>query len=89
MVNVGNRGHPTYLPVEVCHVYPGQACNSKLSPQQTQQMIRFAVRRPGDNAESIATDGYSTAGLAPQTNKLLVSYSSNIVSLASTIPNTC
>ena len=51
----------------------GQAAKAKLSPEQTQGMIKFAVRRPCDNAESIVRDGLSTVGLSPKTNPLLVS----------------
>ena len=72
VVNVGNRENPSYLPAEVCIVMPGQSYQSKLDPSQTQQMIRFAVRKPWENAKSITEDGPSTVGLSPQTNANLV-----------------
>ena len=73
VVNVGTRENPTYLPAEACMVLPGQNARTKLSPEQTQGMIRFAVRKPADNAESIFRDGLSTTGLSSKTNPLLVS----------------
>ena len=50
---------------------PGQSADSKLDPGQTQQMIRFAVRKPADNANSIVHEGLSIVGLS-NTNVLLV-----------------
>lgn len=73
VVNVSTRERPTYLPPEVCMVLPGQIARTKLSPEQTQSMIRFAVRKPCDNAESILRDGLSTVGLSAATNPRLVS----------------
>lgn len=72
VVNVGTADNPSYLPVEVCVVMDGQACSTKLKPDQTSNMIRFAVRRPGANALSIVRDGFETAGLTAS-NPLLVS----------------
>ncbi len=47
----------------MCRVLPGQPANAQLSPDQTAAMIKFAVRRPGDNMASIVADGLRTAGL--------------------------
>ena len=55
-------------------VVPGQAYNGQLDPNQTQHMIRFAVRRPWENANSIVDQGFQTAGLSPQGNILLVGF---------------
>lgn len=73
VINVGNRDHPTYLPVQVCHVLPGQPSNSHVDPTQAQQMIKFAVRRPMENATFIVSRGLQTAGLSPEVNPMLVS----------------
>lgn len=73
VVNVGTEQNPSYLPAEVCVVVPGQSAMAKLSGDQTRNMIRFAVRGPWMNAESIVNDGFSTAGLSGSTNPLLVS----------------
>ncbi len=73
VVNAGTRESPTYLPAEVCVVMSGQAAKTKLSPAQTQEMIRFAVRKPWENANWIVKDGIPTTGLSSQTNPLLVS----------------
>ncbi|KAJ2906219.1 putative RNA interference and silencing protein [Zalerion maritima] len=74
VLNVGTRARPSYLPTEVCHVLPGQASNTKLSPHQTQEMIKFAVRRPHQNAESIFNGGFKTVGLSADTNSLLSTF---------------
>ncbi|RKF56155.1 Protein argonaute 12 [Erysiphe neolycopersici] len=63
VVNVGNSEHPSYLPAEVCHVLPGNKVNRRLSPRQTQEMIKMACRTPYENAESIVRDGKSLLGL--------------------------
>lgn len=52
---------------------PGQNSQSKLDPAQTQQMIRFAVRKPWENANSITQQGVRAVGLSPQVNPNLVS----------------
>jgi hypothetical protein len=36
-------------------------------------MIRFAVRKPAENARSIAVDGAKLLGIEPPTNTTLVS----------------
>ena len=59
-------------PAEVCVVMPGQNSQSKLGPGQTQQMMRFAVRKPWENVNSITQEGLENVGLLPQTNVKLV-----------------
>ena len=51
---------------------PGQNSQSKLDPAQTQQMIRFGVRKPWENANSITQEGVRTVGLLPQINVNLI-----------------
>ena len=77
VVNVGNIDYPTYLPLQVCYILPGQPAKTKLDQTQTQHMIRFAVRRPVENATSIVTKGLQTAGLSPITNPQLASHASS------------
>jgi hypothetical protein len=43
---------------------PGQSAGCKLDPGQTRQMIRFAVPKPAENANSIVHEGLSLVGLA-------------------------
>ncbi|GKZ94901.1 hypothetical protein AnigIFM59636_008632 [Aspergillus niger] len=74
VVNVGTRQDPSYLPVEVCVVIAGQAAGVKLNRRQTQNMIRFAVRNPAQNARSITTKGAGALGLTPQLNTTLVQF---------------
>jgi eukaryotic translation initiation factor 2C len=73
VVNVGNQEHPSYLPAEVCVIQPGQTIKRRLSPEQTQQMITFACRKPWENANSIVGDGKVVLWLNPSTTSLLVS----------------
>ncbi|KAG4277069.1 hypothetical protein FPRO04_14193 [Fusarium proliferatum] len=63
-----------YLPAEVCVVLLGQPSKSKLNGSQAQQMIRHAVRKPWENANSIYSEGVQTAGLDENTNVLLRSF---------------
>ncbi|OAQ64402.2 RNA interference and silencing protein [Pochonia chlamydosporia 170] len=65
VINVGSREMPSYLPPEVCVVLPGQPANKQLTPSQLQQMIKFAVRRPAQNAQSITASGVRTLGVDP------------------------
>lgn len=74
VVNVGTRDKPVYLPADVCEVEAGQPVKNKLSPQQTQNMLRFAVmgRTPAQNAQSIATKGLGVLGIGQPLNATLV-----------------
>jgi eukaryotic translation initiation factor 2C len=71
VINVATKDNPSYLPVDVCEVRAGQPAGTKLSGPQTQQMIRFAVRRPIHNAQSIVTAGGRLLGFQPQNATLV------------------
>ena len=43
-------------------VMNGQISKLKLDPEQTKKMIRFSVRNPDLNAESIMNKGFNTLG---------------------------
>jgi eukaryotic translation initiation factor 2C len=75
VVNVGSRQNPTYLPVDVLEVPAGQAVGSKLSPNQTSRMLKFAVirRNPAENALAIETRGVNMLGIGEQHHETLVS----------------
>lgn len=75
VVNVGTREKPVYLPVEVCEVEAGQPVKSKLSSQQTANMLSFAVRgrTPAQNAQSIVSKGVGVLGIGHPLNATLVS----------------
>ncbi|KAH7014059.1 ribonuclease H-like domain-containing protein, partial [Macrophomina phaseolina] len=85
VVNVGSRQNPSYLPAQVCVVRPGQHSNEKLSRIQTQQMIRFAVRKPHLNAQSIVTSGARMIGVEP-TNPTLDAFEINVTPRLITVP---
>lgn len=72
VVNVGTRESPSYLPAEVCFVQPGQPAGVKLAPNQTRNMLNFAVRSPAENAKFIVEKGVQVLGLSTQ-NETLVS----------------
>ncbi|KAE8354848.1 ribonuclease H-like domain-containing protein [Aspergillus coremiiformis] len=74
IINIGTRERPTYLLAQVFEILPGQIHNGKLSPIQTQDMIKFAVRPPFQNAISIVTRGIDTVGLNAETNRLLMRF---------------
>ncbi|KAL3478994.1 ribonuclease H-like domain-containing protein [Aspergillus californicus] len=74
VINVGTRDQPSYLPVEVCIVEPGQPAKSKLSPNQTREMLKFAVRSPAQNALSIVNQGTQTVGIGNSSNPTLVDF---------------
>ncbi|KAL5044938.1 hypothetical protein BDW71DRAFT_198603 [Aspergillus fruticulosus] len=74
VVNVGSIAKPSYLPVEVCEVVSGQSAKTKLSSNQTRQMLNFAVRSPAQNAQSIVTKGMETLGLGDPANPTLVDF---------------
>ncbi|KAJ5591873.1 uncharacterized protein N7459_002242 [Penicillium hispanicum] len=76
VVNVGTREKPVYLPVEACEVEPGQPVGTKLSPNQTSNMLGFAVigRKPAQNAQSIATKGVGMMGLGEPLNATLAAF---------------
>lgn len=74
VVNVGNRENPNYLPAEVCLVIAGQTIKRRLSPDQTQQMITFACRKPWENGNSIVGDGKAVLGLGRGSNPILASF---------------
>ncbi|KAJ4187446.1 hypothetical protein NW759_016884 [Fusarium solani] len=86
IINAGTRDNPSYLPPEVCVVVPGQNSNSKLDPGQTQQMIRFAVRSPWENASSIVRDVFQTVGLSSQANVLLDRFGVSVSPQFVTVP---
>lgn len=79
VVNVGTRENPSYLPVEVCEVVPGQQANTKLTPNQTRNMLNFAVRGPPQNAQSIVAQGTEVLGLGASPNPTLVSISPKLL----------
>lgn len=85
VINVGTKDNPSYLPVDVCEVRPGQPAGAKLSASQTQQMIRFAVRRPIQNAQSIVTGGGGLLGFQPS-NATLNSFGIDITPKMITVP---
>ncbi|KAJ5642280.1 hypothetical protein N7490_006280 [Penicillium lividum] len=76
VINVGNRQFPVYLPMDVCEVGPGQPVGTKLSPDQTSDMLKFAVmgRKPAQNAQSIVTNGVGMLGLGEPLSATLAAF---------------
>ncbi|KAK2752575.1 hypothetical protein FQN55_006688 [Onygenales sp. PD_40] len=86
VVNVGTKETPNYLPAEVCQVLHGQPANSKINPVQTQNMIKFAVRTPAENARSITTSGANVLGVVPQLNAMLAGMGLSVTPNLITVP---
>ncbi|KAJ8132328.1 hypothetical protein O1611_g1296 [Lasiodiplodia mahajangana] len=84
LINIGKKDDPAYIPAEVCHVRPGQPARTNLTPLQGQEMIRFSVRRPIQNARSIATSG-QLLGLEP-TNATVDAFDINVPTKLITVP---
>ena len=63
VVNVGNLEHPSYLPLDVCEVVPGQGFGGDPATSQRQAMIKVSCRKPPENYESITTDGLNIMGI--------------------------
>lgn len=63
-LNLGNKEHPVFVPPELCEVEPGQQYNKKLDGNQTSRMLRFAVRKPAENARRIVDQGARWMGLS-------------------------
>jgi eukaryotic translation initiation factor 2C len=84
VVNLGDLNKPIYVPSEVCVVLSGQPVSAMLSPQQTQAMIRNAVRKPAANAQSIITSGIKTLGFG--TNPTLAAFGLSVDPVLITVP---
>jgi eukaryotic translation initiation factor 2C len=82
LVNVGNSKFPSYLPLEVCIVLPGQSSKRKLSPDQTSDMIKFACRRPKENAMSITNDARDVLGFTAGNLMLVSQFSDSPLKIA-------
>lgn len=70
LVNYGQAKEPKWIPAELCSVLPGQLAKRLLLGPQTSEMIRFAARRPHQNAESITGDGLLVSKIHPVANGL-------------------
>lgn len=57
-----------YVPTEACFVERGQL--GKLTPEQTEAMISFAVRSPSQNVKSIKDAGLPALGLFPISSEM-------------------
>ncbi|OGM39414.1 putative piwil3 protein [Aspergillus bombycis] len=55
VINISTRGSPIYLLAQVFEILPGQVHNGKLSPAQTQDMIKFATRFDISTARQLIT----------------------------------
>ncbi|KAJ6029801.1 hypothetical protein N7499_012209 [Penicillium canescens] len=88
VVNVGSHDRPIYLPCEVCVVEPGQPAKSKLSGDQIASMRKFAVtgRKPGQNAQSIVSNGLGVLGLGQPLNATLSAFGINSSTDLITLP---
>ncbi|OAX82129.1 hypothetical protein ACJ72_03524 [Emergomyces africanus] len=86
VINIGSKENPSYVPAEVCQILPGQPANAKINPLQTQNMIKFAVRRPVENARSIVTNGAHVLGITPKLNPMLAGMGLSMLPNLITVP---
>ncbi|RDL39578.1 Ribonuclease H-like protein [Venustampulla echinocandica] len=85
VINVGNRENPNYLPAEVCVVVPGQTIKRRLSPDQTQNMITFACRKPWENGNSIVGDGRAVLGLTNSAARFDIAVGASLVTISARV----
>jgi eukaryotic translation initiation factor 2C len=72
LVNYGTKENAKWIPAEMCSILPGQMARRLLLGPQTSEMIRFAARRPFENAESITSNGLRVARIQPVADGLNV-----------------
>ncbi|KAL8669539.1 MAG: hypothetical protein Q9168_005871 [Polycauliona sp. 1 TL-2023] len=77
-VNVGTKERPNFYPPELLTIERGQPYIKKLSGDQTDEMLRFAVRKPGENARRIVEEGAVKMGLS-ETNKNLQAFGLGVI----------
>lgn len=70
LINYGTLKDAKWIPAELCSVLPGQLARRLLLGPQTSEMIRFAARRPHENATSITSDGLNVTKIQPVANGL-------------------
>jgi eukaryotic translation initiation factor 2C len=70
LVNYGTAKDAKWIPAELCSILPGQLARRLLLGHQTSEMIRFAARRPHENATSITGDGLKVTKIQPVANGL-------------------
>ncbi|KAH0536301.1 hypothetical protein FGG08_006816 [Glutinoglossum americanum] len=78
VVNVGNRENPVYLPAQVS--------KATLSGESTEAMMRFAARKPWENAQSIIGEGSTVIGLLPPANQSLGPFGVSVRPRMITVP---
>ena len=62
---------PVLLPPEVCYIEPNQMYRAKLSPVETKEMIKLAVRPPAENARQIMQEGIGLLGISENNPRLV------------------
>lgn len=62
VLNVGNKGKPVYLPMDVLVIPEGRVFRGELSTTQRQGIIGFSCRAPSQNYDSIIDHGLEIVG---------------------------
>ena len=73
------------MPPELCEISPGQPFRGKLDDQQTTLMLRYACKRPAENAHSILNQGFPLLGLTPN-NQTLSNFGLSVSSNMAGVP---
>ncbi|EGN97702.1 hypothetical protein SERLA73DRAFT_92911 [Serpula lacrymans var. lacrymans S7.3] len=63
VVDIGNEKKSIYVPAELCEIEDGEPYRGQLNTMETQNMIRYACKRPADNARIIVNQGLQTLAL--------------------------
>lgn len=56
VINTGSLEYPCFIPADIITIKPGQPIKAKLTASETAEMVRFACRRPPQNAASIMAE---------------------------------
>ncbi|GJJ14721.1 hypothetical protein Clacol_008988 [Clathrus columnatus] len=78
VVDVGKAKDPRYVPAELLEILPDQPFRGKLLDTHTAEMIKFACRKPADNARSIMNEGLPSLGFNQAVKRLGIDISTEM-----------
>lgn len=84
LINRGTPADPNYIPAERCWIVFGQRLLTNVDETACEQlMMKFACRRPYDNAHAICTEGYEVLRLDsnPMLSRLGITIGKNLVTV--------
>lgn len=81
---MGNKKFPTFVPAEVCEIFPGQMAKKRLDSTQNSDMMSHAKRDPEQIRMSIKQNAFKVLEL--ENNSTLVSVMFEVQGLLRLIP---